>query len=87
MWAGKAIITTNVGEATHMFEHDKNAILIEPDSEQALREALMDLIADSEKRARLGTNARSYFDENFSKNVARDRLTGFLSGVIAASKR
>ena len=86
MWAGKAIISTNVGNAAHIFANGKTAILIEPDNEQALIEALMDLIADSEKRARLGTNARSYFDENFSKNVTRDRLTKFLSEVITTSK-
>ena len=86
-WAGKAIIVTNVGEAVHIFEHGKNAVLIEPDNVDALREALMDLIVDSEKRARLGINARRYFDENFSKDAVRDRLTKFLRDVIAASKR
>lgn len=84
MWAGKAIIATNVGEAVNLFEHGKNAVLIEPDDENTLKEALLDLIADEKKRAILGKNARRYFDENFSKEVTREKLLNFFRKIVAA---
>jgi len=86
MWAGKAIISTALGETRKVLEHGKTAILIEPDNEPALRQALTELITDKEKRERLGLNARKYFDDNFSEEVVKPKLIEYLSNTVNLGK-
>ena len=87
MWAGKAIISTNVGEdVLDIFEKGKTAILIEPENEEALRSALVDLITDDKKRKELGINARRYFEDNFSEKVVKSEITEYLNYIINNTK-
>jgi len=82
MQAGKAIIVTSVGELPELLENGKTAILIEPDSQPALRGALTDLIIDSEKRRRLGLSARRYFADNFSQQVVKPKINHYLNDIV-----
>ena len=80
--AGKAIIVTKVGELSTFFEDGKTAVLIEPDNEPALREALMGLVTNEEKRKRLGFNARKYFEDNFSEEVVKPKINKYLADIV-----
>jgi glycosyltransferase involved in cell wall biosynthesis len=83
MWAGKAIISTTVGEdVLDIFENGKTAILIEPENEEALRIALANLITDEKKRKELGINARRYFEDNFSEKVVKTKITAYLNDIV-----
>lgn len=83
MWAGKAIISTTVGEdVLDIFENGKTAILIEPENEEALRSALANLITDEKKRKELGINARRYFEDNFSEKAGKSKITEYLNYII-----
>ena len=85
MWAGKAIIATTVGEdILDIFENGKTAILIEPENEEALRIALVDLITDEKKRNELGINARGYFEDNFSEKVVKSKITDYINDIVNA---
>ncbi len=84
MWAGKAIVTTAVGELPTLFEHDTTSIVVEPDNEEALKGALMDLVGNEEKRKRLGLNARRYFDDNFSPEAVKPKINSFLQDITGA---
>lgn len=88
MWAGKAIIATTVGEdVLDIFKNGKTAILIEPENEEALRRALVNLITDEKKRKKLGINARRYFEDNFSERVVKSKITEYLNDIINNKKR
>lgn len=85
MWAGKAIISTTVGEdVLDIFENGKTAILIEPENEAALRSALANLITDEKKRKELGINARRYFEDNFSEKVVKSKISMYLNDIVNA---
>ena len=87
MWAGKAIIATTVGEdILDIFENGKTAILIEPENEEALRNALANLINDEKKRKELGINARRYFEDNFSGKVVKSKILEYLNDIIIAKR-
>ncbi len=81
MWAGKAIISTNVGQAPYVFEQGKTAILIQSDNEAALSKAITDLLLDGEKIRELGANARKYYEENFTEEANKSKIAQFLQGV------
>jgi glycosyltransferase involved in cell wall biosynthesis len=81
LWAGKAIIATSVFELPKLIQHEKTGILIPSDSEEALREALTDLITNERKRRELGLNARKYFEENFSPEAVKPRINDFLLNI------
>ena len=87
MWAGKAIISTTVGEdMLDIFENGKTAILIEPENEEALRSALVNLIPDEKKRKELGINARKYFEDNFSEKVVKSKINEYLKDIVNAKR-
>ena len=87
LWAGKAIIATRVGkDILDIFENGKTAILIEPENEEALRIALADLITDEKKRKELGINAKRYFEDNFSENVVKSKITEYLNDIVDAKR-
>lgn len=87
MWAGKAIIVTTVGkDVLDIFENGKTAILIEPENEAALRNALANLITDDKKRKELGINARRYFEDNFSDKVVKSKITEYFNYIINHKK-
>jgi len=86
MSAGKAIIATNVGEVSQVLENGKSGILIEPGSKEALREALMELITSTGKREELKFNAMKYFDDNFSEEVVKPKVTEYLTNIVNPNK-
>jgi glycosyltransferase involved in cell wall biosynthesis len=59
MAAGKPLITTFAGGIPEIVGDVSNAILVPPSDEHALANELAELITDSEKRKRLGINARA----------------------------
>jgi len=87
MQAGKAIVVTQMGELPAILEDGKTALLIEPDNEEALRKALIDLITDEGKRRKLGVSAREYFDNNFSEGAVRPRINQYLNNIANSHKR
>ncbi len=58
MAAGKAIVASRIGQIAEILEDGVDALLIPPDDDPALAEALLRLAADAPLRARLGQEAR-----------------------------
>ncbi len=58
MAAGKAIVTTRIGQIAEYLEDGKDAILCEPDDLEAMTAAVARLASDSDLRRRLGQAAR-----------------------------
>lgn len=66
MAAGKTIISTDVGAAREVLEHDITALIVPPDDANAFSNALHTVLADSEKAGALARNARHVVNEQFS---------------------
>jgi glycosyltransferase involved in cell wall biosynthesis len=59
MACGTAIVATAVGGIPELIEHDVTGLLVPPGNPQALADAIIALLADANRRTRLGAAARS----------------------------
>ena len=64
---GKAIVATDVGEASTALTHGENALLVPPCRAQLLLDAVLRLKSDMELAARLGSAARMQFEARFRR--------------------
>jgi glycosyltransferase involved in cell wall biosynthesis len=62
----KPVIITKTKTIHHYVEHEKNAVLVEKDSLNQMKEAVKKIWEDKEFAAQLSLNAKSNFDENYS---------------------
>lgn len=58
MAAGRAIVASRLGQIVDVIEEGETGLLVEPESAEALSEAIVRLASDRELRERLGRNAR-----------------------------
>jgi glycosyltransferase involved in cell wall biosynthesis len=65
MACGRAVIATKAGGASELFQHDQDALGVEPGDVAALAETIGRLVADATCRRRLGENARRSAVERF----------------------
>ncbi len=82
MAAGKPAITTTDNGNEDVIENGKNGILIKPNDEQDLKWAIIDLIANVDKRKLLGENAKKFIAEHvaWEKNV--EKLSKILEDAV-----
>lgn len=66
MASGKAVITTGMGGAGEIVEHDRTAVVHTAGDRHALAMAIERLAADAALRARLGSAARAAAEQRFS---------------------
>jgi glycosyltransferase involved in cell wall biosynthesis len=82
MAAGCACVATTAGPIPEIAENGRDAVLVPPADPEALAAAVCDLLADDEKRARLGAAARKTALERFQPGPAADRLTEIYEKVV-----
>lgn len=82
MAAGKAIISTDVGDIPRWLADDAG-IVVHPGDTRALATAIDMLIQDPERRARMGQQARARFLGLGAIDVVRPRLVQLVRDVIA----
>lgn len=68
MWAGCAVICTNVGGMTNIVLDGFNGIMVSPDTKQ-LKNAIETLIKCKEKRIMFSNNAKKTIESSFSKEI------------------
>lgn len=78
MALGKPVIGTNVGGIPEMIEHEKTGLLVPPANENALSEAIDELLADSSHGAQLGLAARKRVAAVFTPERQLEDLTNIL---------
>lgn len=73
MAAGKPVITTINNGNEDVIENGKNGILINPDDVPSLKQAMVDLLSDADKRKKLGESAEKFIAEHvaWEKNVKK----------------
>jgi len=72
--AGLAIITTPVGATPDFFENEKSVIFVEPGNIEQIKNAVVDLLNNPEKRKMLGEGARKVFEEKLSRDNIMNQL-------------
>jgi len=78
MMRGLAIVATRVGDTDVAIEHERSGLLVDPQNDDALVEAMRRLIMDSGLRQRLGAAARARAVERFScEAMARFALRAY----------
>lgn len=79
MALGKPVIGTRVGGVPEMIEHDRTGLLVPPSDEEALADAIQQLLTDPTRAAQLGKAARQHVKELFTPERQLDCLTVILA--------
>lgn len=79
---GIPMILTKVGEISNYFEHDYNAILVEPDNVDQIANAVERLVNDGELAEKLAKNAKSLLEKDFNTDVNGARLRDFIASDL-----
>src|SRR5262249_16385541 len=66
MAAALPVVATKVGGVPEIVEHDRNGLLVAPNDPRALAAGICDAMADRDRAARLGTQARRDIASRFS---------------------
>lgn len=82
MAAGKPIIGMINGSAKDVIEESKCGICVEANDIEELANAMKTFIEDKEKYAMCGENGRTYFKENFSKDIFMKKLENTFDEMI-----
>jgi glycosyltransferase involved in cell wall biosynthesis len=83
MAAGKAVVATALNQATEVIQHGHNGLLVEAGNVNGFAKAILDLLDDSEKRGRLGQNARQDAVEQHSWEQYTRRLVEIYLSVAS----
>ncbi len=76
MYLNKAVVSTNVGGPTEIFEDGKNGILIEPNNPDLLAQQLALLLSNPELRQRLGKRAHATVLQKFTIEQTVRKIEG-----------
>lgn len=68
MASGLPVIGSAVGGIKTLVKHEDNGLLVNPGDSLGIANAIINLLSDSNKAARLGTNARRFIAEEFSED-------------------
>jgi len=81
-WAhGLPVVAARAGGAAEVVENGQTGLLVEPESPQAVVEALLRLGRDGELRARLGSAGREVVEARYTHAHFRDRLAEILESL------
>jgi L-malate glycosyltransferase len=82
MAAGRAVIATDVGANAKLLEGGKCGMLVPPDDENAIVNALGELLANPLRAAGLGAASRRRVASDFSRDAMRKRFESFYKGLV-----
>ncbi len=80
---GVPVIATRVGAFPEVIEDGRTGILIEPESRDALVDALDRVLGDPELRERLGTAGREMVEETYSWSAIAERTERTFAAMLA----
>ena len=79
------IITTRVGALPEFFEHNKSVIFVEPGNIEQIKNAVLDLLNNPEKRIRLGKEAMKVFIEKLNREKIIKALDMVYQSVLVTN--
>ena len=78
---GKAIIATRTPTMESYIESGENGILVDEGNIEGMRQALSNVLSDTQLRTRLGKNARAYAEKNLDADVCTKNLADFFERI------
>jgi glycosyltransferase involved in cell wall biosynthesis len=87
MDAGKPVVATRVGGTPGLIADGVNGILVEPRHPEALAAALLELLADPERAARMGRENRRRRRREFDLETVLARVQDLYEQLYARSRR
>jgi glycosyltransferase involved in cell wall biosynthesis len=79
------VITTDVGSVSEMVESGRNALLVPTESVNALRDALVEILADDQKLRTFATRGREIVEERFRIETMCDKRTAVFDELLCNS--
>jgi glycosyltransferase involved in cell wall biosynthesis len=83
MACGTPVVSSEVGGIADMLRHDQAGAIVPCGDRRALRETLLALLADPQRRERLGARGRELCEERFDARLQFRRLADHLEAAIA----
>jgi phosphatidyl-myo-inositol dimannoside synthase len=83
---GKPIIVGNQDGSREAVEHEATGVLLDPDRDGDLREALRRLSTDAGLRAQMGCAGRRRMEQHHGYPAFRDRLYGLVERLLSAGR-
>jgi len=87
MSAGRAVIATDVGANATLVRHGKDGLIVPPNDEGSLVDALGELLANPLRAAGFGASARNRVEAEYSRAAMRNRFEEFYRGIVGHSLR
>ena len=78
LWAGKAILGTQVGEIQYALQNEVTALLVPP-TVAGMYTGLKNLVENAELRQKLSANAHAEFDQKYHPDVVQKKLNAFIA--------
>jgi glycosyltransferase involved in cell wall biosynthesis len=79
--AGLPVIATKIGSINEVVKDQETGLLIEPNSQVALEQAMERLINNKELRLAMGRSGRQYVIDNFSYQKIAKKMSEFFKKV------
>jgi glycosyltransferase involved in cell wall biosynthesis len=79
--SGIPVLNNYPGWLADMIREKDLGIVVPPENPRAFAEGIIELANDEDRRKRLGTNARKFAEENFSREKLSDEFVSFLENV------
>lgn len=82
----KAIVATRTGDIPQYFNHNESALLVPPSDPQSMSNAIVELVADRNRRNALGSAALDVAKRSFSSVSAGEKLSLAIRTLFGTSK-
>ena len=82
MAMGKPVIASKIGAIPEVIEHKKNGVLVEPNNVNALVDAILYMLGNSEKSKRMGAEASKLIYEKFNIDFIIDEWERIYKGEL-----
>ena len=79
---GKPIITSVDGECRKLIEEAEAGLFAEPEDVEDLKEKILYLHVNPEKRKQMGINGRNYVQKYFDRTLLADNYFNIIESVI-----
>ena len=86
MAAGKPVVASNVGGIPDLVQHEQTGFLVPPADEDALADAIAQLVKDPEKATKMGTMGR-YHSHSFSLAAMIEKLDAIYDELIFSPQK
>jgi glycosyltransferase involved in cell wall biosynthesis len=87
MAARRAVVSSAIGGTDELIEDGESGVLVAPGEVEPLAAALRQLLADGERRERLGRRARERVEADFTPAAMRDRIVAIYEELLAGGRR